>query len=94
MELKHGNTETTPTMKITVQFFSYYKDLTKADQVELDVQSGSSLGDCLEKVYQSHPALRDFKKSTLTAVGVEYQKSDYLLQPGDRVSMFPPVQGG
>ena len=81
-------------MKITVQFFSYYKDLTKTEQMELEVQSGSSLGDCLDQVYQSHPSLHDFKKSTLTAVGLEYQKSNYLLQPGDTVSLFPPVQGG
>jgi sulfur-carrier protein len=84
----------TPIMKITVQFFSYYKDLTHTSEMEVEVQSGSTLGDCMDQVYQSHPALRDFKKSTLTAVGVEYQKLDYLLQPGDKVSLFPPVQGG
>ncbi|HZQ47864.1 MAG TPA: MoaD/ThiS family protein, partial [Verrucomicrobiae bacterium] len=26
--------------------------------------------------------------------GVEYQPRDYVLKPGDEVSLFPPVQGG
>ena len=30
----------------------------------------------------------------LVAVGVDYQKPDYLLKEGDEVSLFPPVQGG
>jgi len=27
-------------------------------------------------------------------VGVDYQPRDYVLQNGDEVSLFPPVQGG
>jgi molybdopterin converting factor small subunit len=27
-------------------------------------------------------------------VGVEYQNGEYVLKPGDHVSLFPPVQGG
>ena len=30
----------------------------------------------------------------LVAVGVDYQGRDYVLQEGDEVSIFPPVQGG
>jgi molybdopterin converting factor small subunit len=30
----------------------------------------------------------------LVAVGVEYQGPEYVLKPGDEVSLFPPVQGG
>jgi molybdopterin converting factor small subunit len=30
----------------------------------------------------------------LIAVGVDYQKGDYVLKEGDEVSLFPPVQGG
>jgi len=28
------------------------------------------------------------------AVGVDYQERSYLLNQGDEVSFFPPVQGG
>ncbi len=81
-------------MKIQVQYFSYYKDLTKSSGTDLDLPEGSTLGECLDRVYVIHPELKEFRKSTLTAVGVEYQKQNYLLQDGDTVSLFPPVQGG
>jgi molybdopterin converting factor small subunit len=34
------------------------------------------------------------QKSTLLAVGVDYQPRHYILNEGDEVSFFPPVQGG
>ena len=43
---------------------------------------------------ENFPKLAAMKKSTLLAVGVDYQPRDYVLQDGDEVSLFPPVQGG
>jgi molybdopterin converting factor small subunit len=40
------------------------------------------------------PKLAAMQKSMLVAVGVEYQDRSYVLQNGDEVSLFPPVQGG
>ena len=40
------------------------------------------------------PKLAAMEKSTLIAVGVDYQTRDYVLKDGDEVSFFPPVQGG
>ena len=40
------------------------------------------------------PKLAAMQKSTLIAVGVEYQPRSYVLKEGDEVSLFPPVQGG
>jgi molybdopterin converting factor small subunit len=40
------------------------------------------------------PKLAAMQNSTLIAVGVEYQGRSYVLQEGNEVSLFPPVQGG
>jgi molybdopterin converting factor small subunit len=40
------------------------------------------------------PKLEPMRRSTLLAVGVEYEGREYVLRPGDEVSLFPPVQGG
>ena len=47
-----------------------------------------------EGLYQRFPKLQEVERSTLVAVGVEYQGRDYVLSDGDEVSLFPPVQGG
>lgn len=77
-----------------VQFYSYFKELTGCAQTELWLSPGSTLADLLRTLHARHPKLAALEKSTLIAVGVEYQPRDYPLQDGDEVSLFPPVQGG
>jgi sulfur-carrier protein len=81
-------------MKVEVMFWSYFRDLAGCAQATLEVPEGSRLGEFLPLVYERFPSLKKMERSTLVAVGVEYQTTDYLLKPGDQVSLFPPVQGG
>ena len=81
-------------MRVSVQFYSYFKDLTGCAQTNADVAPGSSLGLLHEQLMARFPKLSAMKKSTLLAVGVDYQPHDYALREGDEVSLFPPVQGG
>lgn len=81
-------------MTVQVQFWSYFKDLTGCSETSVQLPDRSSLGDLLEQLFVNFPKLRQMHRSMLVAVGVEYQDRNYLLQPGDKVSLFPPVQGG
>ena len=56
--------------------------------------AGTTVGALHNQLMESFPKLAAMKKSTLLAVGVDYQPRDYVLQDGDDVSLFPPVQGG
>lgn len=79
---------------VDVHFYSYFKDLTGCVQTQVDLPEGTTLAGLLSVLFERFPRLKDMAKSTLTAVGVEYQKGNYVLKPGDEVSLFPPVQGG
>ena len=81
-------------MEITVHFFSYFKDLTGCAQTSEALPAGSTLDDLLNKLAARFAKLGAMRKSTLVAVGVDYQGRDYVLREGDEVSLFPPVQGG
>jgi len=81
-------------MTIAVQLWSYFRDLAGTSGLEVELAAGATLGDLLTSVYARHPRLAGLRNSTLIAVGVDYQRPDYVLQPGDEVSLFPPVQGG
>lgn len=81
-------------MNVSVTFHSYFKDLTGVQQTCVELSEGATLADLLALLYQQHPRLAEMERSTLIAVGLEYQSRDYRLQPGDRVALFPPVQGG
>jgi len=81
-------------MKVHVQFFSRLRDLAGVSETEIDLPAGSTPADLLDLLYLRTPALREWDKSILVAAGVEFVGRDYIVQPGDRISIMPPVQGG
>ena len=81
-------------MTVKVKFWSYFSDLTECRETTLELAEGTTLGELHSKVLKQFPKLSKMKNSTLKAVGVEYQNDNYVLNDGDEVSLFPPVQGG
>ena len=81
-------------MGISVQFYSYFKDLTGCAQISETVPEGGTLADLLKIIFRRFPKLTAMERSMLVAVGVDYQPRNHVLKDGDEVSLFPPVQGG
>lgn len=81
-------------MNVTVQFFSYFKELAGCELFTANVAPGATISDLLSVIYHRFPKLEPARKSTLVAVGLDYQDRSYVLKDGDEVSLFPPVQGG
>jgi molybdopterin converting factor small subunit len=81
-------------MSIPVTFWSYFAELAGCSETVVTVPEATTVDGLLEALYPAHPALAELRRSTLIAVGVEYQDGGYVLKPGDHVSLFPPVQGG
>jgi len=81
-------------MHVAVSFYSYFKDLTGCSRVTETLPDGSTLEDLLNQLVVRFPRLASMRKSTLMAVGVDYQDLRYVLKADDEVSLFPPVQGG
>lgn len=81
-------------MQIHVHFYSYFKELTGCAETTENLQPGQKIEDLLKLLIARFPKLGGMQNSTLIAVGVDYQSRNYVLQDGDEVSLFPPVQGG
>jgi MoaD family protein len=81
-------------VRVRVHFYSYFKDLAGAAEISESIAPGSTLEELLQVLFNRFPKLAAMRKSALMAVGVDYQGADYVLQEGDEVSFFPPVQGG
>ena len=81
-------------MKVRVEFFAQLRDLAGTAELHVDLAKGSTITQLLEKIYARTPALRAHDKSTLVGAGVEFVDRNYKIQPGDEISIMPPVQGG
>jgi molybdopterin converting factor small subunit len=81
-------------MNIRVTFYSYFKELAGVSLTTVAMANGATLGELFERLLKDYPKLEPMRKSTLLAVGVDYQPRDYSLKDGEEVALFPPVQGG
>lgn len=81
-------------MKVTVRFFATYRDVAGKPQIEVEVDDGASLGDLLERLYDTYPTLKKWSESIICSVNRKYADDDKVLEPGDEVALLPPVSGG
>lgn len=81
-------------MNIRVTFYSYFKELAGTAGTNEELPEGTTLGALHGRLMERFPKLAGMERSTLLAVGVDYQTRDYVLKEGEEVSLFPPVQGG
>jgi molybdopterin converting factor small subunit len=81
-------------MNVRVQFYSQLRDLAGVAKLDVDLAGRSTVRELLENIYAQKPALRAHDKSILVGAGVEFVDRDYVIQPGDEISIMPPVQGG
>jgi molybdopterin synthase catalytic subunit len=81
-------------MNVRVQFYSQLRDLSGVAELDVDLAGRSTVRELLENIYAQKPALRAYDKSILVGAGVEFVDRDYVIQPGDEISIMPPVQGG
>lgn len=81
-------------IRIHLQFWSHFKDLTGTDKAELEIRENSTIAELAGIVYSTWSQLADHRHCALIAVGNNYALETDILKDGDTVSFFPPVQGG
>ena len=81
-------------MKVRAELYSRLKEIVGASVFELQLRDNATTNDLFERLQKEYPELRDFGKSVLFGIGVEFVDRDYELKDGDTVSIMPPVQGG
>lgn len=81
-------------MKVKAQLFAQLRDAAGTSELIVDLKDQATISDLLEKLYTEKPPLRRYDQSILVAVGVDFVRRDYAIQPDDEIAVMPPVQGG
>ena len=80
-------------MKIKIIAYGVAKDILKAKEMELELNSGDTISALRQKLFQRHPEFAKLKSLSF-AVGVNYQDDSHGLNENDEVVIIPPVSGG
>jgi sulfur-carrier protein len=77
---------------IQIQYFAHLRGLEGPASIEL--AEGTTVEDLLKDLFRQTPGLAAWNKHILIAAGTEWVQRDYVIRPGDTISLMPPVQGG
>ncbi|HEY2376269.1 MAG TPA: molybdopterin converting factor subunit 1 [Gemmatimonadaceae bacterium] len=80
-------------MTITVLLFASYADAVGRSEIELDVETGTTVRHVIDRVRAMGDAKR-LPAAPMVAVNEEYATRDHELREGDEVALIPPVAGG
>lgn len=81
-------------MTVKVEFYSLLRDLAGAAELEVDLPDGATVDALLRDLYERHPALAEWDNRLLLAADLDYVERTHAIQPGEVISIMPPVQGG
>lgn len=80
-------------MSMRVLLFASYADAVGASEVDVDLPSGSTVGEVVQWLRARHGADR-LPPSPLVAVNQTYARAGAIIREGDEVAIIPPVAGG
>jgi len=81
-------------MTTKVELYSVLRDLAGQGELEISLPEGATVADLLDALYQKFPALAAWDGRLLLAADLDYVERAHALQPGEVLSVMPPVQGG
>jgi molybdopterin converting factor small subunit len=81
-------------MKVRAEFYSRLREIAGAPSLDVTLPEGARVRELVEKLSGDYPRLRDFEKSMLFGIGVEFVDGNHPLREGDTIAIMPPVQGG
>jgi MoaD family protein len=92
---------------MTVRFYATLRDAVGGTSMEVDLPPGSSAQELIDLLVAQHPALvealtdeggslHEYLKMFVNGREVVYldDQFDHVLEPSDKVDIFPPVGGG
>jgi len=80
-------------VRVSVRLFAAYREAAGVGQIDVDVPSGATVKDAIDRVTMQHPLIASGRR-LVVARNLEYVGLDAPLREGDEVALIPPVSGG
>lgn len=81
-------------MKVKLKCFALIKDIMGADELEYDLDEGTTAASLWDKLRGEQPRLVSYGSSLAYIVNEEFVDGERVLRDGDEIAFMPPVSGG
>ncbi len=81
-------------MEVRVRYFAVHKEQAGVSEETVTVPEGTTVDELVTKLIDLHPALEGLRNDTMVSVNRGVGSGNIVLEEGDDVALFPPIQGG
>ncbi len=81
-------------MTVKVLFFAMLREISQADELDLEIEKAISAGDLFDALCNKYPDFEKYKSIVSFAVNSEYCDRSQVLNDGDELALIPPISGG
>jgi len=81
-------------IQITVKLFAIFQEVLATDEMQIKLESGTSVSAIFDRLVSQHPQLEKWRSLTRYAVNLNFVEPQAILKNGDEVALIPPVSGG
>lgn len=81
-------------VRVQVLFFGLLQEITGKSEEEIELPSGSRLGDVFTYYAERFPRLAEMRQSIVLARNQDFSSAGELVAEGDEIALLPPVSGG
>jgi len=81
-------------IQITVKLFAIFQEVLATDELQINLESGTSVSTIFDRLVSNHPHLEKWRSLTRYAVNLNFADPQTILKNGDEVALIPPVSGG
>lgn len=82
------------TMKIKIKFFASIREIVGKNEIEIEINSNTKVGDVIENLKLQFPKLKKVESTTIIVLNHNIANLDKEVKEGDVLALFPPVSGG
>jgi molybdopterin synthase sulfur carrier subunit len=81
-------------MTITLRFFGQLKELTKTNEIEIQLKKDLNIEALQWIIGERFPNIKEHLNSVSYSVNNEYVNKETTIKEGDIVGLLPPISGG